>query len=201
MRVRKLILTTSLLITFSTIGSAFPSLSEADIVELYATGAGGNGLLGTNIDPPATNPGSGGLGPLGITLDTETNILVIQLLWGLENGYETLSGDVTKLHLHGPTESRAPNNFGETNSNIIINLGNSLNFNPSASSGGLQDSFFVSNEEKEWVLSGRTYINVHTDLNPMGEIRGYLMQSVPEPGFTLTWILAAGYGLALRRRR
>ena len=64
-----------------------------------------------------------------------------------------------------------------------------------------QDSFFVSNEEKAWVLSGRTYINVHTELNPTGELRGYLMQSVPEPGFTLTWVLAAGYGLALRRRR
>ncbi|MCH2183624.1 MAG: CHRD domain-containing protein [Mariniblastus sp.] len=201
MLVQKLIFKAFLLASLLTFGPTFSATSQADIVELYATGAGGDGLLGTNIDPPSTNPGSGGLGPLGITLDTETNILVVHLLWGQENGYETLSGDVTMLHLHGPTESRAPDNFGEVNSNIIINLGNSLNFNPSASSGGLQDSFFVSNEEKAWVLSGRTYINVHTELNPTGEIRGYLIQSVPEPATGLVWMLIAGYGLALRRRR
>ncbi len=183
------------------LGESFINLGQADIVELFVSGEAGEGLLGDNIDPPATNPGSGGIGPLGITLDTETNILVIHVLWGLDNGYETLSGEVTKLHLHGPTEDLAPYNFGQINSNIIINLGTSLNFNPSPSAGGLQDSFFVSNEEKSWVLSGRTYINVHTELNPMGEIRGYVMQAVPEPSTGILWVLLGGYGLIFRRRR
>ncbi len=178
-----------------------PATSQADIAEFYVTGAGGNGLLGTNVDPPATNPGSGGMGPMGITLDTDTNILMIQLLWGIDNGYETLSGDVTKLHLHGPTADRAPDNFGQVNMNIILNLGNSLSFNPSASSGGLDDSFFVSDQEKNWILSGRTYINVHTDLNPMGEIRGYVLQSVPEPTTGFALMMLSIYGLAKRRKR
>lgn len=194
--VKTLIFATAILLSGS-----FSTTAQSDIVELFVSGAGGDGLLGTNINPPSTNPGSGGMGPLGITLDTETNILMIQILWGLDNGFQTLSGDVTNLHLHGPTENRAPHNFGQVNSNIIINLGNSLDFDPSPSSGGLQDSFFVSNEEKNWVLSGRTYINVHTELNPLGEIRGYLMQSVPEPATGIVWVLIGGYGLALRRRR
>ena len=180
-------------------GHSLIATSQADIVELYVTGAGGDGLLGTNVDPPATNPGSGGMGPMGITLDTDTNILMVQLLWGLDNGYDTMSGEVTKLHLHGPTADRAPNNFGQVNMNIILNLGNSLNFDPSASAGGLDDSFFISNEEKNWILSGRTYINVHTELNPMGEIRGYVLQSVPEPAAALALLVLGVCGLARRR--
>ena len=69
--------------------------------------------------------------------------------------------------------------------NVIINLGNSLQFDPTFDGGGLNDDFFLSNEEAEWLLDGRTYINVHTKMYDTGEIRGYLLPAdaiVPEPG-------------------
>ena len=164
----------------------FACSTSADQVEFFLTGAAGDGLLPGNIAPPTTSTGSGGIGGTGIILDTDTNIISIDIEWGSENGYSDLTGEVVLLHLHGPTASLPPFNFGEMTMDLIINLGNSLNFNSSASGGGLIDQFFLSNQEVEYLLSGRTYINVHTSMYPMGEIRGYLLpvSAIPEPGTT-----------------
>lgn len=159
------------------------SHSRAEIVDLVVTGAQGNGLLPGNINPGTSSNGSGSIGSTGLFLDTDTNILHVDVEWGSENGFSDLTGEIILLHLHGPTPSLAPDNFGEVNPDILVNLGNSLNFNSSASGGGLVDEFFLSNAQEEYVLSGRTYINVHTDLYPTGEIRGYILpaSSIPEP--------------------
>lgn len=177
------------------------SFTSADQVEFFLTGAAGDGLLPGNIDPPTSSTGSGGIGSLGIFLDTDSNIISIDIAWGSENGFSDLTGEATLLHLHGPTASLPPFNFGETNMNLIINLGNSLNFNSSASGGGLIDQFFLSNQEEEYLLSGRTYINVHTSMYPMGEIRGYLLpvNAIPEPG-TATLVALSLITLLLNRR-
>ena len=179
----------------------FCGTAYCDQVQFFLTGAQGIGLLPGNIDPPTSSTGSGDMGIAGILLDTDTNILSIDIEWGSENGYSDLSGEITLLHLHGPTPSLPPSNFGEVNPNIIVNLANSLNFNSSATGGGLNDGYFLSNQEEEWLLSGRTYINVHTEMHPTGEIRGYVLpNSVPEPGST---IFVSGIVIAavLRRRR
>src|SRR5690606_23348465 len=49
------------------------------------------------------------------------------------------------------------------------------------------------------MLSGRAYVNIHTDLNPNGEIRGFLTP-VPEPG-TLVIVGLGAAALLVRRRR
>ena len=176
--------------------------AEADIVSLILTGNGGDGLLGTNVTPPATNPGSGGIGAGGITLDTDTGALNIDIEWGSGNGYTDLSGVVTMLHLHGPTPDAAPDSFSQTGG-LLINLAASPGFDDSPTSGGLVGSFFVESGNRPSILSGRTYINVHTDLNTTGEIRGYLTTPVPEPNaFAIIGILvlAAMTAFILRRR-
>ena len=175
--------------------------ANAETIEFFVTGAAGDGLLPGNIDPPTGSSGSGGIGMAGIMFDTQTNTLSLDLEWGSENGYSDLTGEVTLLHLHGPTPSLPPFNFGEINTQILVNLGNSLNFDSSGTGGGIEDVFFLSNKQEEYLLSGRTYINVHTAANPTGEIRGYLLPvgfSVPEPGSAAIIVV---FGLAILRQR
>ena len=172
---------------------------DGDIVEFYLTGAAGDGLLPGNISPPTSSTGSGGLGLTGITFDTDTNILSVDIEWGSENGYSDLTGEVTLLHLHGPTASLPPDNFGEVDPNVIVNLAGSLNFNPSGTGGSLNDFFLLSAQDAEYLLSGRTYINVHTAMYDTGEIRGYVLQ-VPEPGAGLGIVCCLALFAARRRR-
>ena len=174
----------------------------ADEVQFFLTGAQGEGLLPGNIDPPTSSSGSGDMGITGIVYDTDTNILSVDIQWGSENGYSDLSGEVTLLHLHGPTPSLPPANFGEVNPNIIVNLANSLEFDSSATGGSLVDDYFLSEQQEDWLLSGRTYINVHTAMYETGEIRGYVIPQgllIPEPG--ATFVLGSGLTFIIGRRR
>lgn len=183
------------------IGSLIGPFASAEIVQLHLTGNGGDGLLSANVTPPTGSAGEGGMGISGITLDTDINILHIDIQWGTGNGYSgDLTGLVTKLHLHGPTPDGAPDSFSQTGP-LMVNLGNSLSFNSSAINGGLNDDFFINTSDIDAVLNGRTYINVHTDAFEFGEIRGYLVRTVPEPGSAVAIsVLAMLAGLRRRRR-
>lgn len=172
----------------------------ADIVDFRLTGNGGDGLLDTNVTPPTGSAGEGGIGLSGITLDTDNNILHVDIDWGTANGYAgDLTGPVTKLHLHGPTPANAPDSFSQTGP-LMVTLSSSLSFNSSGINGGVNDDFFINSSDMQAILDGRTYINVHTDAFEFGEIRGYLVAAVPEPG-TTGLVLAGAIFVGLRRRR
>lgn len=54
------------------------------------------------------------------------------------------------------------------------------------------------------LLSGQTYLNIHTTQFPGGEIRGQLLQAVPEPATVLllaTGVMGIAGALRKRRRR
>ena len=172
----------------------------AEQVEFRLTGNAGAGLLPGNVTPPTTSTGSGGIGLTGIIFDLDTNILHIDIGWGSENGYSDLTGEITMLHLHGPTDDPPPKSFSQTGE-LLINLGNSLNFDSSPTGGGLVDDFFISNPDVPALLGGRTYINVHTAMYEFGEIRGYLVRVVPEPGSTVILACLVSIAAFSRRRR
>jgi len=51
------------------------------------------------------------------------------------------------------------------------------------------------------LASGRTYFNIHTNVFPTGEIRGFLEATTPEPSTFGLAAMAVGGLLALRRKR
>lgn len=184
---------TLLLLVFS-----FPSYSAGDIVSFTPTGVAGEGLLAGNIAPIPNSTGFGGVGSTGIVFNTDTNVLSVDILWGSEFGFGDLTGDVALVHLHGPVDP-GPAGFGQVNSNILVALQNSLNFDPAFDGGSLRDDFFLNDQQEEWLLNGQTYINIHTDVYPTGEVRGYLQSdAVPEP---TTGLLFCCLSTVLCRRR
>lgn len=172
--------------------------SQAGIVFFKLTGNGGDGLLESNVTPGTGEPGTGDRGVNGIFFDDVTSEVTFDLEWGSGNGHTDLSTDVVRLHFHGPTPSGGSAAFSETGP-VIINMTNSLNFNASATSGGIQDTYFLSATEAGFLLSGRTYINVHLSDTDAGMLRGYLVQ-VPEPN-SLGLIVIVGLGYISRRKR
>jgi hypothetical protein len=78
--------------------------------------------------------------------------------------YSGLSAPAGAAHLHGPaiTASNAP---------VLIDLA-PYHVGPFDTSGVFAGSLTLSSAEKEMILDGMTYFNVHTTNNPGGEARG-----------------------------
>ena len=157
---------------------------------------------GPEADGSTNSPGSG-FGT--VTLDTETNVLSYDFTWS------DLVGDLTKLHIHGPASADM------SNPQHVVEI-----FGPpevpaelATTSGTVSGSFVLQTLEQEGfdplspefitetLTNGQAYLNVHTTVFGMGEIRGNLgtpvTQTVPEPNSFL--IFGLGFAaLALRRR-
>ncbi len=173
---------------------------QADIISFRLTGNGGDGLLGSNVTPDTGSTGYGGMGSSGITFDTVSGVLHVDVGWGSLNGWGDLSGDVTMLHWHGPTMDLPPDSFSQTGP-LIINLALALNFDPDFNGGGVNANYLVNPGDVPGLLQGRTYINVHTEQFPTGEIRGYLVRAVPEPAAATAAIVPGLAALVFRRRQ
>ncbi len=94
-------------------------------------------------------------GSASVTFDTNTNILN----WTVSSS--GLSSKLTGAHIHGPAGP------GEA-AGVVINIGE----------GGLGASILnqttITAAQAEDLLAGKWYINLHTDQNKPGEIRGQL---------------------------
>jgi hypothetical protein len=156
--------------------------APAAIIQFDLTGTGGAGLLFTS-EPGVTSGGSGG---------------------GTANGFTNLTGASTNAHLHGPTGSVNGAGFTETAGpmiNLQVSPAPGFSINTSASAGTITGTgtTALTPAQETALMEGRTYINVHTDANPGGEIRGFLVV-IPEPATAVFGMAALG-ALALRRRR
>ena len=176
------------------------TLCSAAIVSFVLGGTDGpnSGLTGGNEVHIPINPGSGGLGPNGITFDTVANTISIDVMWGSQNGFADLNGLATSINLLGPaTENQ--------NGALLLALNGIGTLDGSPTSGGYIGANLgvAQTSNANHILAGSTYLSVRTTTNQIGEIRGQLIPvAIPEPG-TLAFlsIAMALSSCSLRRRR
>ncbi len=117
---------------------------RADTVQLKATLSGA-----TEVPPNATK----GTGSVAATYDTATKLLT----W--KGTYSGLTGDATAAHFHGPAEPGK-------NAGVAVPI---KPFGPA-----FEGTATLNDTQAADLLGGRWYVNVHTDANKGGELRGQL---------------------------
>ena len=140
---------------------ALPGASRAATIDLVAT-----------IDGPQADAGAGtgslGTGSATMTLLTLSNAFSWNISWA------GLSGPATFAHFHGPAN---PNQ----------NAGVQVGIDTASPAMG---ATILSPAQVADLLAGLWYINIHTEAEPGGEIRGQVLLA-PEPS-TLLMLLAGG---------
>ena len=107
----------------------------------------------------APGPGiaSSGKGIATASLDTTSKTLT----WNVD--YSGLSGPATAAHIHGPADPGA-------NAGIVVPFSGNL-ASPIKGSATLTDAQIAQLEAGKW------YVNIHTEANKPGEIRGQLVRA------------------------
>ena len=123
---------------------AIASPSFADTMKLKAD------LKGSSEVPPNQ---SAGTGSVTATYDTGTKVLT----W--DGSYAGLSGPATAAHFHGPAEAGK-------------NAGVAVPIAPATSP--LHGTATLTDAQAADLMAGHWYVNVHTEANKGGEIRGQL---------------------------
>lgn len=166
------------IVTLGICAAALPL--HAEILNFDVSPAGSTAAVGlrpANEVPPASGTGSGGEIFSGITFDTDTNVLSVALGYGSFFGFTNLTGPATAAHIHGPA---APN----VNAGVIHDffLSGQHLFAPNPALGGTIVGSVILNPTQETQLtSGLLYVNIHTTLNPGGELRGQLILDANSP--------------------
>lgn len=179
------------------------AMAKADTLAFTAT------LTGSQEVPPTGSPG---IGSALVTLDTVTNLLTVNV------SFAGLGSPTIASHIHCctppgvnamvattvPTFPGFP--LGVTTGTYLMTFDLTLasTYNPAfitahgGTVAGAQAAFIAG------LLSGQTYLNIHTTQFPGGEIRGQLLQAVPEPATVLllaTGVMGIAGALRKRRRR
>ena len=109
-------------------------------------------LSGAEEVPPVE---TGGTGSANVTWNSETKALS----WSID--FAGLSGPAAAAHFHGPADPGA-------NAGPVITIDDLES--PSEGTATLTD------EQAADLAAGKWYVNVHTEANPDGEIRGQVME-------------------------
>lgn len=104
--------------------------------------------------PPVTTEGTG---TATLTLNGDA--------FTLTGSYENLSGPAIAAHIHGPATK-------SENAGVVVPL--TFTEGSTAGSGTLSGSGTFTADQLADLRSGLYYVNVHTEANPEGEIRGQL---------------------------
>jgi len=102
--------------------------------------------------PPNSSPGAGSA---DVTFDTASKVLT----WKVT--YSGLTGPATMAHFHGPAEAGK-------NAPVVVPI-------PNAASG-VDGTATLTDAQAADLVAGKYYINVHTDTNKGGEIRGQVVK-------------------------
>jgi hypothetical protein len=120
--------------------------ADAEVVKLHAD------LKGSNEVPPNSSSGSG---KAEATYDTETKTLSYTVT------FAGLTGPAIGAHFHGPSEAGK-------------NAGIALPFK--AIQSPIQGTAALTESQATDLLAGKWYANIHTTMNPGGELRGQMMK-------------------------
>ena len=116
-------------------------------------------LGGTQEVPPVETEGTGSA---TMEFDPTSN----ELSWSIE--FSGLPGDATAAHFHGPAAEG-------TNAAVLVNIGE-----VSGLTSPMNGSAVLTAEQASFLLDEQLYINIHTEMNTGGEIRGQV--SCESPG-------------------
>ena len=167
-------------------------------------------LTGPSESPPNASPGTGSA---TVTLNSAANTMRVQV------SFSGLLGTTTASHIHSATALPGTGTAGvatQTPSFALFPLGvtsgtadqtlnmlDAASYNPAfvAANGGTAAS--AETALFGGISAGKAYLNIHTTTFPGGEIRGFLVQAVPEPGAVslLGSLGLCGALLAVRRLR
>jgi len=95
---------------------------------------------------------SAGTGTADIDYDADSK----KLTWKVT--YSGLSGPATAAHFHGPAEAGK-------NAGVAVAI-------PNATTSPVEGSATLTDAQAADLLAGKYYVNIHTQANPGGEIRG-----------------------------
>ena len=98
--------------------------------------------------PPNTSAGKG-------TADIDYDAATKKLSWKLT--YSGLSGPATAAHFHGPAAAGA-------NAGVAVPIANTAS--------GSEGSATLTDAQAADLMAGKYYVNIHTEANKGGEIRG-----------------------------
>ena len=126
--------------------SLVPATGSAETIALTAV------LSGANEIPPNERPAKGSA---TLSYDTESR----ELTWTVD--HEGLSGTLIGAHIHGPANASA-------NAGILLPMDESQN--------PITGKLVLSEEQAGHLLAGNTYVNLHTEAHPGGEIRGQIVK-------------------------
>ncbi|MDI3380889.1 CHRD domain-containing protein [Xenophilus aerolatus] len=110
-------------------------------------------LDGRNEVPPVYSMGTG---TLDAVLDRESGLFRFRLT------FSNLSGPVTAAHFHGPADVGG-------NAPPVVSLNGPYNV-------PYEGRLTLTPAQRADLLAGRWYINVHTERNPAGELRGQIIE-------------------------
>lgn len=146
-------------------------------------------LTTAQTNPLATFP-SGAVLPSGMaSVVIDSNAMSIA--WDVD--YQDLTGPIISpgAHFHGPA-------MLGSNAGVEVFLTNGSPAEPA--SGNLSGMASLTSQQLDDVLSGLWYLNIHTQANPSGELRGQVMNVVPEPASAALIVAVGAAALGIRRR-
>jgi len=137
---------------------AFVSRGQADTTKFTAA------LSPSSEVPPNQTSGSGSV---TASYDSGTKMFT------LNGNYSGLSGPVTAAHIHGPAE------VGK-NAGVLFWLSQkpaAQGAPPTPFPSPFQNTVTLTDDQASDLMSGLYYVNIHTQANPGGELRGQLVKA------------------------